>query len=617
MFDTFDSFNPPTIASATSSDLINARNTAYIELGNAYKQSKADVERLQSELTYFRNLTAKLVDASSTRSTPPFSEGTHPTASTTLRISTEKHPQYEDQANHPDVPFWHEWEWQKRVERNRDKGRIIDKLGFLTDSDGTDLSKIRMKRISEGAKMIWNELKQHSLHPSSWKKKTKQAEEFFVHHMLSDFPEFRLANNHWKLERFAIVRYPDWIASLSKEVSERSTDVNTLKRRIEDHNNSSNWSKSKKRRRQSSPPDGVPLSEINDNEVEQVSTPAQISVAPTPQVSTPAAQVSVPISSQASISTAQVSTPTLQVSAPTPQVFTPAAQVSLPIPSQASVSTAPVSSLTAQVSTPTPQVSAPTPQVSAPAAQVSLPIPSQASVSTAPVSSLTAQVSTPTPQVSAPAAQVSLPIPLQVSSLTAQVSTPTPQVSAPAVQLSVTSVFTAPNVFTPLIQSPPLILSQSLTAPNTNDRHASITSGPPQFYRPTMRRILDPLKNVSIPPPSITIPQTTSSFLPTLNKKPNSKPLQAKDGVTTARNLYVVEYLAMHPNTTEAEFAAAWKACDAETKKKYQAMSKERTKAKKIANQLPLAQPHPTSSLSGTTDTNQVGILLVASLTMN
>ncbi|KAG5728471.1 hypothetical protein E4T56_gene19547 [Termitomyces sp. T112] len=72
-------------------------------------------------------------------------------------------------------------------------------------------------------------------------------------------------------------------------------------------------------------------------------------------------------------------------------------------------------------------------------------------------------------------------------------------------------------------------------------------------------------------PPAITIPRTTPPSLPSITKKPNSKPLQVKDGVTTARDLCVVKYFATHPDThpdaTESDFAATWKSYDAETKK--------------------------------------------------
>ncbi|KAG6895766.1 hypothetical protein C0992_012772 [Termitomyces sp. T32_za158] len=72
----------------------------------------------------------------------------------------------------------------------------------------------------------------------------------------------------------------------------------------------------------------------------------------------------------------------------------------------------------------------------------------------------------------------------------------------------------------------------------------------------------------------------------TVSKKPNSKLLKAKDGLNSARNLYIIDYLKTHPNATDAEFAAVWKECDPEIKKKYQDLAKEATKAQKLMNKI-------------------------------
>ncbi|KAG6873816.1 hypothetical protein C0992_008393, partial [Termitomyces sp. T32_za158] len=104
-------------------------------------------------------------------------------------------------------------------------------------------------------------------------------------------------------------------------------------------------------------------------------------------------------------------------------------------------------------------------------------------------------------------------------------------------------------------------------------------SGPPRLQRPKPRRILNPLKNVTIP----TLPEITTAIEPTTIEPTakRSRPLKPKDGVTTARNLYLIDYLASHPEATEGEFSAAWKICDARTKEKFQQLSKEQTKARK------------------------------------
>ncbi|KAG6895312.1 hypothetical protein C0992_001992, partial [Termitomyces sp. T32_za158] len=104
--------------------------------------------------------------------------------------------------------------------------------------------------------------------------------------------------------------------------------------------------------------------------------------------------------------------------------------------------------------------------------------------------------------------------------------------------------------------------------PNENNCSNGIGSAPPRLMVCLLtRRILNLMKNVTIPPPSIAIPEMSKTSPTSIGNKPNSKMLQVKDGVTTARNLYLIEYLAMHPDASKAEFASMWKACDAVTKK--------------------------------------------------
>ncbi|KAG6895852.1 hypothetical protein C0992_012054 [Termitomyces sp. T32_za158] len=431
------------------------------------------------------------------------------TSSSSPSLPIKTLPDNENRANYPKVRFWMEVEWTEWVEKCRRKGEHIDKLGFLTDSDGAPLSKTRSKRISGVAKMNWNEMKQHSMHPSSWKKKTSKAQEFFKHQMMTEFPEFRLADNDWKLEQFAIVRYPDWIASLRKEeVSDRLTDVDrSSKRRSDEHDQ--NQHKPKKRPNHSSPPDDARILSIDNDAME----PSDTSSSPVDPQSPKA----------------------LSVLDPT--------------------------GLAPQLPAPVDQIPAPTPQISAPAPQIPIPAPQTPAAT----------------QMTVPAAQVSVPT-TQVSTLTTHTSPA--QVFPPAAMHSAT----------PIMQN--TIECPSSTAPNENNFCTAPSSGPPRFHRPMTRRVLDPLKNLSIPPPSVTVVQNADPTLPSLAKKPISKPLQAKDGLTTARNLYAIDYLKMHPDTTESEFSASWKMCDAETKKKYQELSKERTKAKKNPPQHTATQAH-------------------------
>ncbi|KAG6852113.1 hypothetical protein C0991_003003, partial [Blastosporella zonata] len=94
-------------------------------------------------------------------------------------------------------------------------------------------------------------------------------------------------------------------------------------------------------------------------------------------------------------------------------------------------------------------------------------------------------------------------------------------------------------------------------------------------------------KNLKIPLPTILIPSTgpvndTAASLP---RKSNAKLLKVKKGVTTARNLFLLDYLKDHPNykVTKGQFTAVWKACDTATQTKYKDLSKSHTNKYKKA----------------------------------
>ncbi|KAG6885792.1 hypothetical protein C0995_009059 [Termitomyces sp. Mi166 len=59
-------------------------------------------------------------------------------------------------------------------------------------------------------------------------------------------------------------------------------------------------------------------------------------------------------------------------------------------------------------------------------------------------------------------------------------------------------------------------------------------------------------------------------------------------------NLYLIDYLATHSDATKPEFAAMWKVCDAETKKKYKDLLNKQIKAKKNINYPTQIQIHVT-----------------------
>lgn len=86
----------------------------------------------------------------------------------------------------------------------------------------------------------------------------------------------------------------------------------------------------------------------------------------------------------------------------------------------------------------------------------------------------------------------------------------------------------------------------------------------------------DLFSNLAIPPPSNQIPQTVApSGSGSTSKSKKGKPMEPSKALT-ARNLFAIDYLGDHPNTTSAEFKKVFDALDETTRKKYNALAKQK-----------------------------------------
>ena len=72
------------------------------------------------------------------------------------------------------------------------------------------MSESRIKIFTSTAKQAWNELYRHRLDPTSWTKKTPKAVSYLVYVLKTNFAEFSYCDEDWKLEQFAVIKYPDW-----------------------------------------------------------------------------------------------------------------------------------------------------------------------------------------------------------------------------------------------------------------------------------------------------------------------------------------------------------------------------------------------------------------------
>ena len=119
-------------------------------------------------------------------------------------------PQPLDQDDYPYIRYWHEDDWIKFTEQQRERGQVPSRLGFLTNEDSSPVLESRIKTFMSTAKQAWNELYRLRLDPSSWTKKTPKAASYFTYIMKTKFDEFQYCDGDWKVEQFAIIKYPDW-----------------------------------------------------------------------------------------------------------------------------------------------------------------------------------------------------------------------------------------------------------------------------------------------------------------------------------------------------------------------------------------------------------------------
>jgi hypothetical protein len=199
------------------------QNTSYKHKGTCHLSSQhpaQHIRALSAHISHFypRNLVAQLQDVinklTSQRpyqmSVPDTAQCAHDQEKLDPLVPDQPGLQPLRKEDYPDVPYWREESWVKYTEEQRERGKVPSKLGFLTDDDGNPVLESRIKTFMSIAKQAWNELYRLRLDPSSWTKKTPQAALYFTHILRKNYDEFRYCDGDWKVERFAIVKYPDW-----------------------------------------------------------------------------------------------------------------------------------------------------------------------------------------------------------------------------------------------------------------------------------------------------------------------------------------------------------------------------------------------------------------------
>ncbi|KAH9009162.1 hypothetical protein EDB85DRAFT_2163188 [Lactarius pseudohatsudake] len=531
------------ITCASHEVLIRCGNAAYTSMHAQFLQAKNTATRLQDVInTLAASRTMPATPQNIPRDAKP----------ETLNIADALEMLEED--DYPDVPYWHESDWADYCERQKDRGKSIHKLGFLTNKDGDPVVESRVREFMTYAKRSWNELYRHRLDPPSWTKKTLAPATFFAHEMKVQFSEFRYCDGNWKAERFAIIKYPDWCRDARE--SGRLTRIRPSKHKANEDNGKKEDRKRKKAKtKAAAPPPGVQVIDL-DNDPSAGSTPTH----PTP----PATSIPATISRRAS----PALTEPVPLRPPTPPSILPTptnpASLSHPTPQDCGASLALTKPVAPRTSTPqdTSLSSALTkqsePAPPCPPTREGAPrTPTEPATLRSPVQS----------QLDLPVAGIAR---VPATSAPAQVCPTQPSSDSP----------TAPSVSLALeATSPPPARPHVNTTPQLSGA-AEGRSG---------RRRVNPLAGISIPKPSFQVPakelDAASSLvaMSTSRSSKSEKLMVAAPNLLTARNLFACDYLKEHP-LTKSSFKAVWDHLDSETKKKYEALSKERKLAARVAS---------------------------------
>ncbi|KAI5996074.1 hypothetical protein EDC04DRAFT_2910083 [Pisolithus marmoratus] len=112
--------------------------------------------------------------------------------------------------NYPSICFWDHEDWDKYLESPEGQTSKRGTMGYLEDKDSNLPSCKTAKAIRKVLCGGWVELINQELAPPSWGRLSVSAQQFIHSLMESAYPDFKFANNGWKLDYLASMTYPAW-----------------------------------------------------------------------------------------------------------------------------------------------------------------------------------------------------------------------------------------------------------------------------------------------------------------------------------------------------------------------------------------------------------------------
>lgn len=98
--------------------------------------------------------------------------------------------QPQDRSHFHNIRYFTQRDWMHAKEKQGDVAGGINKLGFLQQLNGDDLTRSERSTITEFAKKLWNEMYWHDVDPVSWATSLETAAEWFYSKLCQCFPLF-------------------------------------------------------------------------------------------------------------------------------------------------------------------------------------------------------------------------------------------------------------------------------------------------------------------------------------------------------------------------------------------------------------------------------------------
>ncbi|KAI5993503.1 hypothetical protein EDD15DRAFT_2518825 [Pisolithus albus] len=174
------------------------------------KLLEGQVLKLTVENNALRTAFQCLADAIGLRNVDPCQVDGNSFAQLSTALRSKVEPAPPTPSDYPSIRFWDREDWDKYLESPEGQTSRRGTMGYLEDKDGNPPSSKTAKAIHKVLRGGWVELVNRELAPPSWGRLSASGRQFIHSLMENAFPDFKFANNGWKLDYLASTTYPAW-----------------------------------------------------------------------------------------------------------------------------------------------------------------------------------------------------------------------------------------------------------------------------------------------------------------------------------------------------------------------------------------------------------------------